>query len=317
VRRVVHGFVFAVFFLAALFIVLGIWLSERDPVTSLPQPEYNLAASTFVQPTNDRDTERRTVQHIILHSQKLGDIGFTVSLPNPLPSESLPVIVVLGGLGTGENNIRYVTEAGPNAVVGYDWPMPVQFYSGFGIAAQMPELYGHIMSIPAQVASSLDWLKQQPWADRQRISLLGFSLGALAAPATQDISQRDGTPIHSTILAYGGAPFGSLMAVNPHIKPYWLRRPLAFAIDRLLAPLQASNHLAQLTGHFLVIEGQNDSLIPAQARANLRDAVPQPKKIVTLAGDHMGVGADRLQLLSRIIAISRAWLNDDKAVNDR
>jgi dipeptidyl aminopeptidase/acylaminoacyl peptidase len=45
------------------------------------------------------------------------------------------------------------------------------------------------LAITAQVNSALSWLIAQPWADRQRISLLGFSLGALAAPAIEDVGE--------------------------------------------------------------------------------------------------------------------------------
>ena len=64
---------------------------------------------------------------MILSSAALGDIGIIVSLPDPLPDRKLPILIVLGGLGTGENNIRYLPDAGDNAIVGYDWPIPVRF----------------------------------------------------------------------------------------------------------------------------------------------------------------------------------------------
>jgi len=212
----------------------------------------------------------------------------------------LPILVVLGGLGTGESNIRSLTDAGGVAIVGYDWPMPVRFYDGPASFFRIAKLYRRLMAVPAQASSAIDWAAGQPWADRRRISLLGFSLGALAAPAIEDVAERDGQAIGWTILAYGGAPFGALLA------------PI---VDLLLAPLQPTRHLAGLSSRFLVLEGADDTLIPAAARARLRDAVPQPKTIWDFDGDHIGVGPDKLALLQQVIARSRAWLAEQGAID--
>lgn len=286
-------------------------LDHRDPLSSLPRPHHDLGADC----TALTATGGRTVAHMVLHDAKRGDIGFVVSLPDPLPRAKLPILVVLGGLGTGENNIRFLTDAGDNAIIGYDWPMPVRFYDGLASVARIPGLYRRLMAIPAQVTSVIAWAAAAPWADRARISLLGFSLGALAAPAIEDVAEQDGAAIGWTILAYGGAPFGALVAANPHVKPGWVRPILAPVTDLLLRPLEPTGHLAHLTGRFLVLEGRDDGLIPAAARAGLRDAVPQPKSVESFAGDHMGVGADKHALLHDIIAASRAWLVRTGAVD--
>lgn len=283
----------------------------RDPLESLPGPDGNLQAERQPLPA---PTGRR-IEHITLHSESLGDIGIVVSLPDPLPSKKLPLLIVLGGLGTGENNIRYVGEAGNNAIIGYDWPIPVHFYSGISFLTQLPSLYSHLITIPGQVASTTQWLSSQSWADGQRISLLGFSLGALAAPPIQRVAANNQNPIGWTILAYGGAPLGSLFASNPHIHPSWMRYTLAPVIDILLRPLEPTEHLPYLSGHFLILEGNDDKLIPANARMALRNAVPEPKTIITFEGNHMGVGPDKMELLQKIIDASKKWLIDSGAVS--
>jgi len=293
--------------------VIAVAIAHRDAVFPLPQPELVSAMDSAI--SDDLSQPHRQIRHIILHTQKLGDVGFTLNLPDPLPAQKLPVIFVMGGLGTGAQNIRYINAAGSNAVVGYDWPMPVQFYSSYDLLWHIVPFYHEVMTIPGQVASSLAWLHQQEWADQQKLSLLGYSMGALAAPAVQDISQRNGTDIGWTIIAYGGMPFGALLAANPHVKPAWLRATLAYIIDILLGPLEPDHHLKNISGHFLVLEGRDDSLIPAKARADLREAVPEPKTVITFAGNHMGVGHDKMLLLQEIIAASRKWLSDSGAVN--
>ena len=282
-----------------------------DPLTVLPKPETELVADSTPLPG---ETGRK-VEHIALLSQHLGPIGIAVSLPDPLPAGKLPVLLVLGGLGTGENNIRTITGAGNNAIIGYDWPIPVQLPGGVKLITSLPGFYHEAMEVPGQVVAALGWLLAQGWADPSRVSLLGFSLGSLAAPAIQDVAQQHDIPIGWTIFAYGGAPLGQLFANNPHIKPAFLRALLGPVIDLLLRPLQPQLHLPRLHGHFLVMEGENDSLMPANLRTNLRDAVPEPKDIVVFPGEHMGVGPGKMDLLRLIIDTSKTWLATAGAIN--
>ncbi len=170
---------------------------------------------------------------------------------------------------------------------------------------------------PAQVASALRWLTEQPWADAERISLLGCSQGALAVPAVQDIAAHDGIRIGWTIIAYGGAPLGTLLAANPHMKPTWLRKALAPLVDLVFHPLEPTVHLPRLSGKFLVLEGRDDRLIPERARNVLREAVPEPKTVITFEGTHMGVGPDKMALLQKIIETSKSWLIENDAINKR
>ena len=86
--------------IAAIALVLGtgfgalLWLYYRDPLSSLPQPQHQVWADRTAPVLHSR----RSLEHITLHNTALGDIGITVSLPNPLPDKKLPILVVLGVL---------------------------------------------------------------------------------------------------------------------------------------------------------------------------------------------------------------------------
>jgi hypothetical protein len=301
-------------FLALLFmgaVTLAFWAYTRDPLLSLPLPEHGLKAERMAFAGQDH----RHVAQITLHGNTLGDINFTLSLPDPLPPRKLPVVLVLGGLVTGENSICYIKDPGDNALVGYAWPLPVRLHGVSDFMLQAPDLYHRVMTIPGQVASVLYWLIEQRWADADRISLLGFSQGALALPAVQDIAAHDGTRVGWTIIAYGGAPLGSLLAGNPHMKPTWLGEALAPLVDLVFHSLEPTVHLPRVSGKFLVLEGRDDSLIPTAARNFLQEAVPEPKTVITFEGNHMGVGPDKTALLQKIIATSETWLIENGAIN--
>ena len=292
-------------------VTLAFWAYARDPLLSLPPPEQGLKAER----TNLSAPDHRHFEYITLHGKLLGDISFSLSRPDPLPSKKLPVVLVLGGLVTGADSIRYIKDAGDNAIVGYAWPIPVRLRGISAFMLQAPGLYHNVMTIPGQVASALHWLINQPWADAERISLLGCSQGALAAPSVQDIAAHDGIRVGWTIIAYGGAPLGALLAANPHMKPTWLGEALAPLVDLVFHSLEPTAHLPRLSGKFLVLEGRHDNLIPAAARNLLREAVPEPKTVITFEGNHMGVGPDKMALLQKIIETSRKWLIENGAIN--
>ena len=258
--------------------------------------------------------DHRRVEHITLKGNNLGDINFSLSLPDPLPLQKLPVVLVMAGLVTGENSVRYLKDAGDNVIVGYTWPLPLHL-NGLSAILAAPDLYNRVMSIPGQVASALHWLLEQPWADAQRISLLGFSQGALAVPVVEDLAAHDGIHIGWTVIAYGGAPLGSLLAAHPQMKPAWLGAALAPWVDIVFHALEPTVHLPRLSSKFLVSKGRNDRLIPAAASNFLQEAVPEPKTIITFEGSHMGIAPEKMALLQKIIGICKTWLIENGAIN--
>ncbi|MCG6538132.1 MAG: hypothetical protein L7F78_26320, partial [Syntrophales bacterium LBB04] len=87
-------------------------------------------------------------------------------------------------------------------------------------------------------------------------------------------------------------------------------------VDLLFHPLEPTVHLPRLAGKFLVLEGQSDSMIPAAARSLLRQAVPEPKTVITFEGIHMGVGPNKMALLQKIVKASKTWLIQNGAINN-
>ncbi len=300
--------------LALVVVLVGVgaaYLATRDPLAALPQAERPPAAAG----RETRGADGRTWVYQALEDPVLGRFRLTLSLPDPLPEGPLPVIVVLGGLGTGEENLRHIQEPGNNALVGYDWPVPPRLPRGLALVRHIPDLYRRLMGVPGQVAAGLAWVAQRPWADSERVSLLGFSLGALVAPAVQRLAAVRGRSVGWTVLAYGGAGLGALLANHPGLRPRWMGPLYGRLADLILRPLEPALHLPYLSGRFLVISGRDDTFIPAPASARFRSLTPEPKTVAVLEGGHMGVGPGQRALLAEILRLSRDWLVAEGAVN--
>jgi hypothetical protein len=298
---------------AALILVLTLaaaWWEARDPVFELPRAG---SMPDLVEITTRHDGGR-LLQHVTLSVVPFGPIGFTISLPDPLPSRKLPVVMVLGGLGTGEHNIRAIADGGENAIVGYDWPLPERFAKRIGPVGLIA-LRRLVLDIPGQVAAAWRWIAAQPWSDNDRYTLVGVSLGAIAAPAIQRVAAIENVEIDWTVLAFGGAPLGALVEADQRIRPAWIRPVLALGADLLLRPVDPAVHLPFLTGRFLTLDATEDSIVGAGPSRWLEELTPTPKQSIHLSGEHVGAGPDRGTQLAAVIAATCGWLLENGAIN--
>jgi dienelactone hydrolase len=307
----------AALLLAAAAGLLGVAALVRlqEPLAVLPRdaPEAVIVVEERTEPWKGR-----TLVHAVVRGPAVGEVRFVASLPDPLPTGRIPVALVLGGLEGGTRSIRRIAEAvgdpGPNAFVAYDWPLPHPEPSAGEIALNLARLRRAVLSVPGQVDAMLAWAARQPWADPARVSLLGFSLGAFVAPAAQRIAQERGAEVRWTVIAYGGAPIGEVIAGHPRVTPSWAARLLGGGADLLLRPVEPSEHLPRLRGRFLVLRGGRDRLIAPAAADRLAELTPEPRTVIVIEGDHMGLGPGRKKLLAQVIAVSRAWMVEHGAI---
>ncbi len=90
----------------------------RDSLATLP---HGAGPATKISHQKAMHKDGRLIQQYTIQDSVLGPIGLVVSLPDPLPDRPLPIVVVLGGLGTGLKNIRYLPPAGA-AETASSWP---------------------------------------------------------------------------------------------------------------------------------------------------------------------------------------------------
>jgi hypothetical protein len=287
------------------------WLRLRDPVGALPREVTGDLSG--VEEVIEL-TRGRLLTRVRLEGSAVGTVRFFVSRPDPLPTGRVPLMVVVPGRRTGSEALSLLGDLGPNAVVWFEWPFPPDLRWGRGLARRIPGLYRNALSVPGQLNAVLRWASQQGWVERDRVSLLGFSLGALVVPAAQRLSQEDGGPIGWTVLAYGGAPIGAVLEANPSVRASWIRPAVPLAADLLLRPIEPSVHLPELRGRFLLLGGRADPSIPFDAAERMRQLTPPPRTIILFEGEHIGVAAKKRKLLDPVVAASKSWLVDQGAI---
>lgn len=287
------------------------WYMARDPLAILA----HAGGPPTVLTDDIRTVEGRILRDVVLETGQLGQAHIRLSLPHPMPDERMPVVLVLGGLRTGADSVSLIRDAGRNVLVGYDWPLPSRLPRGLELLYGLLSLRSRVLHVPGQVEAALRWIVRQPWADGERISLVGFSLGALAAPAVQRLLEARGHRLGWTVLAYGGAPLGELAAHHPRVRPDWMRPVVRDVINIALRPLEPALHLPRLGGCFFLLSGSADELIPAGAATRLAELAPSCKSLTTIQGAHLGMGPDEASLLEQAMRASAAWLVSQGAIN--
>ncbi|MCB0278040.1 MAG: prolyl oligopeptidase family serine peptidase [Calditrichaeota bacterium] len=179
--------------------------------------------------------------------------------------------------------------------------------------AEIERLRIALLKIPLYLTVTVNWLKQQNGIDTNRISLLGYSFGALVLPAVQHHLQETGFYPAATIISYGAVNIAELLEFNFSGQSTWLNPISSHLLQSLIYPIEPEMHLPELKGQFLLMNGKLDKRIPFQNALKLQELVRQPKTIINLDEGHMH--PDKPELTLKIIRISKDWLFEKRLIN--
>lgn len=279
----------------------------RDPVAAL---DHELGEVRVVRDSSYRAVtasgEARRYDDLSLVTARAGTVRITTSRPASPWSEELPLALVIGGLRTGRAALDFVPRHGGNVLAAYEYPGGGDERFGDAGLSDVPEIRRAVLRVPAQVRAAADFLRRERGVDPGRISLLGYSLGALFVPAAQRLASEHGMPFRAVVVAYGGADLARLLRANLDLEPALLRRAAARAVATAIRPLEPGLHLPHLEGDVLILHGTGDVRIPEASVDMLIRLTPEPKEVVRLEGAHMGPGQDRVN--EQVVRWSRAWL---------
>lgn len=288
---------------------------DRDPMPLLERgPVVYRVLSERFQDVTTQSGEARVYREVRLDAGLSGSVEFTVSLPKDPHGKRFPAIVILGGVEIGQASLDYVPAHGANALLAYQYPESrVPWYEG-SLAGKLPAIRRAVRDVPSQVEVLVAWAEAQPWADRSRVSLMGYSFGALFLPAALRLAEVHGRHLGPAVLAYGGADVPELLMANLELRPRWARRLLVEIVAVFIRPVEPALHLPHLKGELLFINGKRDTQIPAACALKMQELASGTKTVVWLEAGHMNPGNPAL--LAQIIRISREWMIQRKAMEE-
>ncbi len=302
---------------AAALLGIGLLLAwrqyHRDP---LPQLEPGLATLRLTEQKDYRvetaSGEARNYRELTLEGAREGPLRLTLSFPSGA-AEPLPVLVVLGGLEVGRESLKYVEVHGRNVLVALQYPRsPTYWYEGLPVT-KLAQIRAAVLAIPSRTASLLAWVRIQPWADPTRISLLGYSFGAIFVPASARLAQIHGVPLRALVMAYAGTDLPRLLAVNAKLRPVFLRKPAAWLAGSAIHPIEPALHLPHLRSEALFVNGLRDEMVPLALARRMQALHGNGRTVIDLDALHMD--PRRPDLTREIVRCSWEWLIGIGAAN--
>lgn len=313
IKRISLILVFTLCGIALIILIWAIWERSRDPLSAI---DPGISDFVILQDSVYHDaiiSVNRTYHDITFFSLTTDTARIVLSLPDSVDGEKLPVMIIMGGLEIGRESLAYITNPGKNILIIYQYPYhPRYWYDGAAIT-QIPKIRNAVLIVPAQVVELLKWTHMQTWSDTSRISILGYSFGALFVPAVYHLAYSRKFVPAPGVIAYGGADVFRLLNTNlKNINQPW-RYLVAWLSATAIYSADPMHHCPYLHGEFLLINGSQDHQIPQYCWKKLHDLTPEPKTEIILDEGHMHFR--KPELTRRLVKMSQKWLLERGVIN--
>lgn len=232
-------------------------------------------------------------EHRIESVQLTSNTGLAISFRVLRPaaqSTPRPVLIVLGGHRTGSEAVTLFEEIGGLAFVALDYPYDgPSSVRGLGeLASIMPQIRKAFLDVPPAISLTLDWLREQDWADGDEVAVAGVSLGVPFAATAAARDER----LSGLMLAHGAADNRKWLERNLDrtFEAEWLRPPMATLLHWLAyGPLfDTSKRVAAVSPRPVVIVGaRGDRRTPEEQTRELYAAAREPKTLYWTEGGHV------------------------------
>jgi pimeloyl-ACP methyl ester carboxylesterase len=245
-----------------------------------------------------------------LHRVRLqNDLGLEVDAFVKIPRESATpraAIVTLGGLRHGLRALEYVEDTGEFIVLAMDYPFGGG-RSGLSVRdllRQVPAMRRAALDAPSATMLGVDYLYQRPDVDRDRIVLVGGSLGALFAPAVAAADDR----ITALALLFGAGDLFALIDANLPL-PAFVRWPVAWGLSAVVSPLEPLKYIGRVAPRpVFMLNSIGDPRIPDSCSRLLQTAAGEPKTVRWIDAGHVYVQDKNFQ--QDVLEEVQAWLAD-------
>jgi dienelactone hydrolase len=292
------------------FILIVFWFILTYLIFLLqPLQDFNSYIISLIPENQKRNVELiessngGNLYHLFFTSD--GDTSLSAFLKVPTDSAKCPAIIILGGMLTGKDAVKYAYGVNNVILAAPDYRYKPK--SHYNIITIVSDLLNGYNATYLQVVDNLlliEFLENWEKTRDQNISILGYSFGVPFAIASVRINNN----IDYMALVYGGADLKFLIKHNLNLfNPF---------IDNLLANifwLHVINFEPSINLKFinplptLIVNGRNDEKIPNKSAQKLQDSIKFEKKVIWLDSKHVHPTNKMLSL--EIIGSLNSWFN--------
>lgn len=312
IKRVLQLFItIIVVILLLLIIIIGswtVWERNGDYLSELNKEPGTIETVLNERMVKDYLPRHREYRHIILSTEHMDEIEAYVSLPSSINREKIPVIVLMGGLNIGIQNLELIPDLGNIALIVYQYPYKKDQWNNYSVFTKIPLARRKILSVPSQILGLVSWINQQSWSDDERLVILGYSFGAFFVPAIYHLDNVRNQQLGPGIISFGGVDISLLLENNLRkVPPPW-KSVYAWLAETVIYPIEPALHLSSMKNEFLIVNGAMDDRIPTESWKKMHQLVPEPKTVIVLKDGHLN--PENSELTSRLINITKRWLNN-------
>ena len=241
-------------------------------------------------------------------------LGVTVKAKTPVACElPRPAILTLGGVNSGGRVAADLPRTGCFVVVSIDYPYDGRRrgLSAWEVATRWPAMRKALLDTVPATMLAVDYLYQRGDIDRNRIVLVGGSLGALIAPAAAAADER----IDAVAVLFGAGDIEQLVLANLQIRAP-LQRPLAWLANIVLSPLEPLKYIGRVAPRpVLLINGTGDARMPEALGRELQNRAKEPKTTLWYDIGHASIRSTDFRGL--VINAFADWLVEESILSDQ
>lgn len=285
--------------------IVAIWLLDhlRPRHDHFDERQGTIVEATVTREDPDNPT---------FHSESVtvrSDNGLTVDFRVLRPAEegdSVPLVILLAGFRTGSKATTLIGDPGKVAIVAMDYPYqgPEKFEGVWQAISHFPEVQRGLLDTPPAVSLAVDWLVEQPWADREQAELVGASVGVPFAAVAGARDKR----FKRVWLIHGGANNQDWLkgALRKKIGNDSLRGAAASALVLLAhgASFENADWVSQIAPRPVVVVGaRDDESLSAENIEALFLAAGEPRELIWTDGGH--VKRNRPEVVQQLLDVVR------------
>jgi hypothetical protein len=273
---------FVLIALAAVVAIAAVYVLEL----AIPKRDYFVERRGTIETVDLVESADGGVVQQAIRLESSTGLAVDMRLVRPAvePGETLPVIVVMGGEGTGKNAVDLVGAPQGIAYLALDYPYEgdQELDAFWESLTAIPGIQQAFLDSPPAMSLALDWAQQQDWFDAGNVELVGASLGV---PFTAVAGALD-TRFTRVWLLHGGAKnvpwvmyVGRRYVENEFLRGLLARAALLLVYGNSFETLDWIPAIAPRP--LVIVAAKDDDFVPPEAQ--------QPFVEAALASEHIEI----------------------------
>lgn len=290
--------------LAGLCAVIGAYVVEL----AIPKHDYFierrgvLTDQDVIESSQDGVVSKR----VRLESSSGLSVDMRVVRPKTAPGETLPVIVVMGGEGTGKDAVDLVGAPQGVAYVALDYPYEgdQELDAFWESLTAIPGIQQAFLDSPPAMSLAVDWAEQQSWFDPENVELVGASLGVPFTAVAGALDSR----FTRVWLLHGGAEnvpwvmhVGRRYVENEFLRGVLTRLALLLVYGNSFETLEWIPEIAPRP--LVVVAARDDDFVPREAQQPFVDAAAASEHIEVVWTEGRHIRPTRREELQQLLDI--------------